>query len=148
MRDALTSDAEALAPLLEQLQHPAPAVAIERRVARLAASGVDRLVVAELDGEVVGFAAVHVGLVVEDDAPVAKLNAIVVDGRHRGLGVGRALVAEAEAEARRRGCRLIFLTSAERRLDAHAFYRQIGFEETGRRFAKRLDESPATARTG
>jgi ribosomal protein S18 acetylase RimI-like enzyme len=48
-------------------------------------------------------------------------------------------VAEAEAEARRRGCCLIFLTSAERRKDAHAFYRRIGFAETGRRFAKRLD---------
>ena len=34
----------------------------------------------------------------------------------------------------------IFLTSAERRHEAHAFYRRIGFEETGRRFAKRLHE--------
>jgi ribosomal protein S18 acetylase RimI-like enzyme len=44
-----------------------------------------------------------------------------------------------EAEARARGCCLIFLTTAERRDAAHAFYDQIGFEETGRRFAKLLD---------
>jgi hypothetical protein len=34
---------------------------------------------------------------------------------------------------------LLFLTTSERRKDAHAFYRSLGFEETGRRFAKALD---------
>jgi ribosomal protein S18 acetylase RimI-like enzyme len=54
-------------------------------------------------------------------------------------GIGRALVEEMEKEAARRGCRLIFLTTAVRREeDAHAFYERIGFEETGRRFSKRL----------
>jgi ribosomal protein S18 acetylase RimI-like enzyme len=49
------------------------------------------------------------------------------------------LVEEMEKEAARRGCRLIFLTTAVRREeDAHAFYERIGFEETGRRFSKRL----------
>jgi GNAT superfamily N-acetyltransferase len=47
--------------------------------------------------------------------------------------------SELETEARARGCFLMFLTTAERREDAHAFYRRIGFEEAGRRFAKRLD---------
>jgi hypothetical protein len=28
------------------------------------------------------------------------------------------------------------LTTAERRADAHAFYERIGFERTGRRYAK------------
>jgi ribosomal protein S18 acetylase RimI-like enzyme len=148
IRDARPADAPALVPLFEQLEHPASADAIAARVERLAASDADRLFVGELDGELVGFASVHVGLVVEADAPVAKLSAIVVDERRRGSGIGKALVAEAEAEARRRGCYLIFLTSAERRQAAHAFYRQLGYEETGRRFAKRLDGPPATTRTG
>ena len=43
-----------------------------------------------------------------------------------------------EREAERRGCCLVFLTTAARRADAHAFYERIGFEETGRRFTKRL----------
>jgi hypothetical protein len=41
-----------------------------------------------------------------------------------------------EAEARRRGCCLIFLTTAPK--GRHDFYRRIGFEATGRRFAKWL----------
>jgi GNAT superfamily N-acetyltransferase len=48
-------------------------------------------------------------------------------------------MALAERLARQRGCVLLFLTTSERRKDAHAFYRSLGFEETGRRFAKALD---------
>ena len=83
-------------------------------------------------------ASVHVSLAVEYDEPAAKLSSIVVDERFRRRGIGEALVVAMEEEARARGCRLIFLTTAERRTDAHAFYRRLGFEETGRRFAKWL----------
>jgi hypothetical protein len=32
----------------------------------------------------------------------------------------------------------LFLTTAERRADAHAFYESVGFERTGRRYVKRF----------
>ncbi len=140
IRDARPADAEALTELIGQLGYPASAEALAARVERLAASGADRLVVAELDREVAGLASLHVSLAVEYDEPAAKLSAIVVDERHRRRGIGEALVAEMEAEARRRGCCLIFLTTAQRRDDAHAFYRRIGFDETGKRFAKQLGQ--------
>jgi GNAT superfamily N-acetyltransferase len=107
-------------------------------VARLQTSDADRLVVADVRGKVVGLACLHTSLSVEYDEPAAKLSAIVVDERHRRRGIGEALVATMEAEARQRGCCLIFLTTAEQRHDAHAFYRRIGFQETGKRFAKAL----------
>jgi GNAT superfamily N-acetyltransferase len=107
-------------------------------VNRLAASEADRLVVAELEDQVVGLASVHVSLSVEYDRPAAKLSALVVDESCRRNGVGEALVRTMEEEARARGCCLIFLTTSERRGDAHTFYRRLGFEETGRRFAKSL----------
>ena len=139
IRDARPQDAEALSRLVGQLGYPTSADAIARRLERLHSSDADRVVVAELDGEVVGLAALHTSLSIEYDEPAAKLSAIVVDERHRRLGIGEALIAEMEAEARRRECCLIFLTTAERREEAHAFYRGLGFAETGRRFAKRLD---------
>jgi GNAT superfamily N-acetyltransferase len=125
--------------LLEQLGYPPPVEDLARRVDRFATSASDRLVVAELDGRVVGLAGIHVSLALEYDEPAAKLSAIVVDESCRGEGVGGALVAAIEEEARARGCRLLFLTTADRRTEAHAFYRRHGFEETGRRFAKWLD---------
>ena len=138
IRDAESSDSEAVSRLVGQLGYPTSSDAVARRLARLASSEADRCVVAERDGEVVGLASMHTSLSVEYDYPAAKLSAIVVDQRHRRRGIAQALVSEMEAEARARGCCLIFLTTAERREGAHAFYRRMGFEETGRRFAKQL----------
>jgi N-acetylglutamate synthase-like GNAT family acetyltransferase len=138
IRDARAEDGGSLAPLLEQLGYPSPVEDLAQRVDRFANSASDRLVVAELDGRVVGLAGIHVSLALEYDEPAAKLSAIVVDESCRGQGVGGALVAAVEEEARARGCRLLFLTTADRRTEAHDFYRRYGFEETGRRFAKWL----------
>jgi GNAT superfamily N-acetyltransferase len=138
IRDAEPRDAPALAELLGQLGYATTADAVEARLARLGASPADLLLVAEVDGEVAGVAGLHVSPSVEHDGDAAKVSAIVVEEQLRGTGVGRALMAALEAEARLRGCVLIFLTTAERRSDAHAFYRSLGYEETGRRFAKAL----------
>jgi N-acetylglutamate synthase-like GNAT family acetyltransferase len=138
IRDARPDDAEALAALIGQLGYPSSAEAVARRLAQLDASEADSVVVAETDGEVVGLASLHTSLSVEYDEPAAKLSAIVVDESHRRRGIGEALVAAMEAEARERGCCLLFLTTAARRADAHDFYRRLGFEETGLRFAKPL----------
>src|SRR5262249_27185184 len=111
---------------------------VERRLGELAASPADVVLVGVLGGRVVGLAVLHVSLALERDGPVGKLSAIVVDEAGRSRGIGRRLVEAIEAEARRRGCVLLFLTTSERRGEAHAFYRALGFDETGRRFAKAL----------
>jgi len=139
IRDARPEDAQALVRLIEQLGYPTSPDAVGRRVALLASSPADRLVVAELEGQVVGLASLHISLSVEYVKPAAKLSAIVVDSDYRRRGIGEALVTAMEADARARGCCLVFLTTAEPRRDAQAFYRRVGFEETGRRFAKWLD---------
>lgn len=141
IRDAEPRDAEAIAGLLAQLGYPTEPASVDARLERLQIVG-DRAVVAERDGEVVGLAQLHVSPTLEYERPAAKLAALVVDASHRGEGVGRALVAAMEAEARARRCELLFVTTAERREDAHEFYRRVGLEETGRRFAKSLGYEP------
>ena len=138
IRDAEDADRTAIAHLLGQLGYPTDDDTVARRLARLRASAADRVFVAELDGEVVGLAGVHVSPSVEHDADAAKVSAIVVDESFRRQGVGHALLEAVETEARARGCVLVFLTTAERRKEAHEFYRWLGWEETGRRFAKNL----------
>ena len=138
-RPASAEDADRVAELLEQLGYPASPEAAARRLQALAASRQDDVWVVERDGTVVGLVAIHVSGSLERDGDVAKISAIVVDEAARRQGVGEQLMALAERKARRRGCMQLFLTTAERRKDAHAFYRRLGFEETGRRFAKALD---------
>jgi len=139
IRDAEQADAAAVADLLGQLGYPTSAEGAEARLERLRVVG-DRVVVAELDGRTVGLAHLQVAPAIERDRPAAKIGALVVDDAHRGRGVGRALLDAVEAEARVRGCELLFLTTAERRDDAHAFYERVGLEYTGRRYARTLSE--------
>lgn len=139
IRDARPADASAIAVLLKQLGYPSDADEVEERLDRLRVVG-DRVVVAELDGDVVGLAHLQVTPAIERDRPVGKLGALVVDEAQRGHGIGRALVEAVEAEARLRGCELLFLTTSERRDDAHAFYESVGLEQTGRRYGRTLSE--------
>jgi N-acetylglutamate synthase-like GNAT family acetyltransferase len=141
LRKARIGDAAGIAELLAQLGYPADEAAVRRRLERLARSQADATWVAEADGEVVGLVGIHVSQVLAYDGDAAKVSEIVVDHRYRRRGIGARLMEVAEHEARRRGCVVLFLTTAERRDDAHAFYRSLGFEETGRRFAKSLDQS-------
>ncbi|HZC28925.1 MAG TPA: GNAT family N-acetyltransferase [Gaiellaceae bacterium] len=138
VREARREDARAIAALLAELGYPVAADAIPRRLARLDACG-DLVLVAEVDGVVAALAHLHVSPAIEYDRPAAKLSALVVGGRRRRSGIGRALVEAVEAEARSRGCGLLFLTTAERRANAHTFYERLGFERTGRRYAKLFD---------
>ena len=137
VRDARPKDSAGIAHLLGQLGYPTAADAVTERTRRLLAAG-DRLVVAELDGRVVGLARLHVSASLEYETPGGQLAALVVDEHHRGSGIGRALVEAMEAEARARRCGAFFLTTAEHRADAHAFYERLGLERTGRRYAKLL----------
>ena len=139
IRDARLEDIAPIAGLLAQLGYPADSAAVETRLQQLAIVG-DRVVVADVDGEVVGLAQLHVSPALEYDRPAAKIAALVVDERRRGEGIGRALVEAMEAEARLRRCVMLFLTTASRREDAHEFYRRVGLDQTGLRFAKTLTD--------
>jgi GNAT superfamily N-acetyltransferase len=139
IRDAQAGDAEAIASLLGQLGYPTGPASVGPRLERLVIVG-DRVVVAELDERVVGLAHLHVSPTIEHERPAAKLSALVVDESHRGEGIGRALAEAMEAEARVRGCGIFFVTTAERRDDARAFYESLGLEPTGRRYGRTLSQ--------
>jgi GNAT superfamily N-acetyltransferase len=137
IRDASSSDGEAIAGLLGELGYPTTVEAVHSRLERLGIVG-DRVVVADSGDEVVGLAHLQVTPTIELDRPAAKIGALIVAAAHRGEGIGRALVEVLDAEARARGCALLFLTTSARRTEAHEFYKRVGLEETGMRFTKLL----------
>jgi GNAT superfamily N-acetyltransferase len=58
-----------------------------------------------------------------------ELLAMWVDESLRGRGLGRALMAAAEAEARRRGCALVVFQAYD--LLARGLYERLGYETAG-----------------
>jgi GNAT superfamily N-acetyltransferase len=97
-----------------------------------------RVFVAERSAKILGVLGLHRVPVLTSVNDVAMIVALVVTAKARRVGVGRALLARAEDEARAWRCGRIIVTSAEHRADAHAFYERVGYEYTGRRFAKTL----------
>jgi len=138
IRNAEVGDTAAIAELLGQLGYPSAPDAVETRIARMLSEPGQHVLVAELDGRVVGMGSVIVRHVINNDAPFARLASIVVADDRRGEGIGRAIVERAEAIARDAGCFVIEVTSAERRAAAHRFYERLGYAERRRRFLKNL----------
>lgn len=136
IRDARRGDGAALAALVSELGDASGEPAIERALGSL--GSMERVIVAEDGGEVLGFASAAVVPFFHDRSRRLRLTAIAVAPAHRGHGVARGLVAELERWGRELGCNLVEVTSAEHRSDAHAAYRALGFAEASRRFVRRL----------
>ncbi len=109
-----------------------------------ARGGALEVVVAEIDGEVAGFAS----LSPYRDRPAYRTtveDSIYVHADHRGAGVGRALLGEVVDVARQRGFhsvigRIVGGHDASIRLHAAVGFEHVGVErEVGRKFGRWLD---------
>jgi GNAT superfamily N-acetyltransferase len=138
VRDAILEDCSVIANLLDELGYPSLPDGVRQRLARILHREDSRVFVAERSAKVVGVLGLHRMPVLTSINDVAMIVALIVTSKARRTGVGRMLLARAEDEARAWRCGRIMVTSAERRADAHAFYEQVGYEYTGRRFAKSL----------
>lgn len=95
------------------------------------ASPNDELVVAEIDGEVVGVMQLtFIPGIARNGATRLQVEAVRVDASLRGQGIGRALMGHAHDRGRERGCALAQLTSDKQRPDAHRFYRSLGYAQS------------------
>jgi GNAT superfamily N-acetyltransferase len=138
LREVDSRDAASVAGLLGELGYPSTPAQAAERIERIAADPTTWLVVAELDGAIAGFGVLHVQYLVERDEPGCEVAGLVVGERFRRSGVGELLMQALEDEARTRGGKVMVLNTAHRRADAHAFYEALGYEHTGRRYAKEL----------
>lgn len=138
IREAQEADISAIADLLGELGYPNGARFVAGRLALLEGTPLDHVLVAERGGQVVGFASVHLIPLFHQEGNLLRITAIAVSGSARRQGVGRRLVEAAEEFARTNGAIRIEITSGEHRPVAHAFYRQVGYAEEGRRFVKHL----------
>lgn len=138
IRTAAAPDAPALSALVAQLGYPAPAEVIPDRLTNMARSGDNVVLVAELNGNVVGVMTARVMWVIHHDAPLAWLTALVVLDSARGKGIGSLLLERAEGWAKHKGAQKISLSSAMHRVETHSYYDNRGYERSGLRFTKKF----------
>jgi ribosomal protein S18 acetylase RimI-like enzyme len=96
------------------------------------------LFLAEVAGEVAGYAMLVVGEPTDPDVsaavslrPTAELSKLYVRENHHGAGVAPALVAAAVAEATERGARSVWLGVNQQNVRANRFYEKQGFVRVG-----------------
>lgn len=98
------------------------------------------LLVAELDGEVVGTCQLIVFRHIQaGGGRCAEIESVHVHPELRGHGVGTTLMRHAVERARALGCYRVQLTSNTVRDDAHRFYESVGFSPTHIGFKLSLD---------
>jgi GNAT superfamily N-acetyltransferase len=145
IRLAHTTDAAAVNELLHQLGYAQDgAAATATRIQTWDDDVSSAAYVAVADGEVLGLVAVHICPFFERVGSWGRIVALVVADHARGRGIGGQLVTAAESFAASRGCVRMEVTSADRREDAHEFYRLCGYiDQAGRssRFLRDLKDT-------
>jgi len=87
------------------------------------------VLVAEADGQVVGFVALSFSQTLT--GPKAWVDDIAVGPDFRRQGIGAALLEAAVRRARQRGCAYLLVDTSKSNPPARAFYEAYGFEEGG-----------------
>jgi ribosomal protein S18 acetylase RimI-like enzyme len=95
-------------------------------------------VVVQSAGEVIGLISAELVPYFPNGSTICRVTSLVVSSHHRGRGLGEQLLAGVADFAREHHCSGIEITTAEHRLDAHRFYRRLGFSRTSFRFFQAL----------
>lgn len=140
IRQAAMSDAAAICRLnREEMGYDYPLEGTVELLKLLLAAPADRIFVAELNGEVVGYVhAQHYQVLYAP--PMKNILGIAVASAHRREGIGAALLDRVEQWAREEDCKMVRLVSGAARTGAHEFYRRRGYGEgrTQLNFKKKL----------
>jgi len=141
IRAAALNDIPSLQTLFLQLGYQTDPENLQRHINE--ANNSFNLLVAEAEQGVCGVIVVNFITPVHESGLWALISALVIDESARGTGIGQKLLIAAEQHALEKGCTQIELSSSERRIRAHHFYENNGYQEVRKRFVKRLAEPPA-----
>ena len=129
LRAAAPSDAERIASLFTDEGYPSGPSDIVERLARFG-SAESQVIVADHDGEVLGFIALHAVPRFEHSDRILRIMALVVDPGVRERGIGRLLMAEAERVGSELGAAFAEVTAGHHRPDARRLYEELGYDGT------------------
>jgi GNAT superfamily N-acetyltransferase len=128
IRNAIPSDAPAIANLSSQLGYPVEVRTIEESIPQFEHNENQVVYIAEDDGgSAVGW--IHVFIAERLFVPsFAEIGGLIVDEKWRGKGVGKKLLDEAEKWGLQNGCSKMLIRSNVIRERAHEFYSGAGYQ--------------------
>jgi ribosomal protein S18 acetylase RimI-like enzyme len=122
-------DVRGIAPLCSQLGYPCTVEEISGRIIELLNDDEHVIFVAvNSEGNIVGWIHSYIYKLFYAER-AAEIGGLVVDESARRLGVGRKLMNAVEAWARLMDCVVLGLRSNSKRVEAHKFYQDIGYEK-------------------
>ena len=137
VREATATDLPAILRLLfddratPSAELPPDAPCYAEALREMQESAASRTYVAEVDGRIVGtFMLSFLRHLMRRGTRVAQIEEVRIDAALRGRGLGAEMVGWAVAEARRRECSVLQLTTNKKRKDAQRFYERLGFHRT------------------
>ncbi len=142
IRDATGADAASLADLAAQLGYPASIDSVQAGLRRYAGNPDERVMVAELSGQVVGWTSV--GVIDHFYTPAyVEISGFVVDSKHRSAGIGASLMGEVKKWTKAKHLGIVRLRANVIREDAHRFYGREGFLKVKEQFVfeAKLDDN-------
>jgi ribosomal protein S18 acetylase RimI-like enzyme len=104
---------------------------------------VEQPLLAEIDGCVVGFAALRIVPCVFYAEPHGELTELFVEPGCRRMGVGRELLSLAEEMAQAKGVKELFVLTGRSNHAARSFYASMGYQDGELAFAKKFADQAA-----
>ncbi|WP_245237362.1 GNAT family N-acetyltransferase, partial [Paenibacillus ihuae] len=139
IREALPQDAAAIEALYRILLPDQQDVHVSPlRISQIAGNPDSFLYVYDMAVEIAGTLHLHLCMdALSGDSPIAVIERVVTAPLLRGKGYGTELMRYAEETAASRGALKIMLSSNAKRVEAHRFYTQLGYDGNGSRLFKK-----------
>ena len=148
IRSASAGDVPRLIELLEAgalvdgKEDPSDVEAYRAALIEIQESADNDILVADLNGEVVGMCQLVVFRHLQrHGGRCAEIESMHVHPTQRSKGIGEKLLVAAMESARQAGCYRVQLTSNLQRSDAHRFYERMGFDPSHVGFKRLIEDS-------
>ncbi len=129
VRDATPDDFNRCFPLLEQLYHGDVGCNFNEVFNKLARSKRSSVLMAEQRGKTLGVLIGSYYLDIDWEGNVAKIQALIVEEKHRKKGIGKKLVQHFIQKAKQNGCRAVRSRINRENKNACLFHEKLGFWE-------------------
>ena len=125
-RIARIEDAAEVARLCTELGYPTTTDEMTARLGVVISAGDGQVFVVDEDIGLLGWIAIELRTTLETGRKAEIVGLVVDAGAHRS-GIGKALIATAEAWVRQQGLEVVMVRSNTARIESHPFYEGVGF---------------------